>query len=770
MSDHSFDPQFQITPGVVNAVASPATAFEFGVQLEEQATTPAEQTLAKAVLDQAYAADKKGQQLGLHLPGLNPGADGRPVCIDGDTLLKSLAANSLNPKPTPVRINHTLDALGEYTGIQDTATLTGHTMGFLEAVSRTPAVQLIIRTRQRQAARWCKRSRSRGLPGFGIRQIEEKRQLTGAAAKEREALEDFVIHGGYRYDTTGQLRRREFDNQPGVWDGRGKVLAGGLQALVHRMVRNALAMDWAPVRFEPSNDEKAMPVAWFSNADVDAKQIRRTYEEKYVPQIDRSGLPIAFIELEPGTSASASMVYREFPWNRMAVMVRNPRTDFFGMGYGYGETEASLDLLASMILNLKFRAEYFDNNHIPPAIVALRGQLAGFSDNSLSALRTQLAMKTGSVGAFFRLLYLGLPADPNAGIEILPLRNATGAVNEMEYAHSDFQALMVLLCALFGVDPVEVGYGSQSEGSSLNEADPETRIEHSQDKGLVPLLEAIADFINKHILQFLNPDFEFYWEGLNKDDEATDEALKTRFSFGDTANELKDIQDLPRDLHAKDTILWTKTARRFARDKYATTEEWRDKVEAAYEKEFAEKYGDDIEAWSTAWDEPAGNVSMMQTIGAEKSELQAAKQQQQQIKDLIAQGHSPEEAKQIAQQQQQQMAMDGQPGGQPGEQMQGQMGAQDGQPQSQAGGQAGGQNGYSPFDLDAQHASQSDAQSGDAQNDTKDDKDDDTNDDPYEIEPADDDQDWERQRPNQARLGKSIAAFPNERIIRIVRV
>lgn len=766
----------------VNALASPYTALEIADTLEKQATTIEERTVAHSLLQQAFEADKRGRALGLSLPGLTADLGGGPTCIDGDALLKSMAANSLKPKPTPVRVNYTLDALGEYTGIQDAATLTSRTMAFLEAVSRTPAVQLIIRTRVAQAQRFCRRSRFKGDIGLGIRQIEERRQLTGAAARERDALEDFVLHGGYRFEPNGQLRRRDFDGQPGVWDGAGQVLAGGLHQTVGIMVRNALGLDWAPVRFEPGGDENAMPVAWFSNADVDAKQIRRTYEHKYVPQIDRSGLPTAFIELEPNSSVSAGMVRREFPWNRMAVMVRNPRTDFFGRGYGFGETESALDLLASMILNLKFRSEYFDNNHIPPAIVTLRGQLAGFNDNSLSALRTQLAMKTGSAGAFFKLLYIGLPPDEKAGLDIHPLRNATGAVNEMEYAHSDYQALMTLLCALFLIDPAEVGFKSDNAGgSTLQEADPESRFEHSQDKGLVPLMTAIADFFNKHIIQFLNPDFELFWHGLDHNQVENDNAIaQARLALGDTPNEVKDQQDRPRELHAKDTVLWAKTSRKFAQTPELTPEEWRDKVDATYEKEFEKKYGDEIDAWSSAWDEPSGNPSMMGTISEEKKDLAAAKAQQSAVADLIAQGHSPEEAKALAKQNAMNAAMGGQPG-------MGDPNAGDGGPLSQipqdggsgaAPGGPGGQPGQSsPFDLDAQSGQPQQATPQQAQPQEEPDED---KDDPYEIEDADED---DRFGVPRSKLNKSFSTVaqlppappsappaPRERVIRIVRI
>ncbi|RYX84195.1 hypothetical protein EON83_10895 [bacterium] len=726
-----------------NAIASPATAHEIASQLERDATTPQERTAAHNVLLKALEADRHAASVGLHLPGLAPARGGGPVAIDGDTLLKSLTANSLKPKGTAIRINHTLDALGEYTGIRDAATLTSKTMAFLEAVSRTPAVQLIIRKRVAQVQRFCRRPRFRGDMGMGIKQREERRQLTGTAAKERDALEDFVLHGGYRYDPSGKLRRRAFDGRPGVWDGNEDILAGGLLNMCGIMTRNALALDWAPVRMEPGNDADAMPVAWFSNADVDAKQIRRTWEKKYVPQIDQSGLPIAYVELEPGSlSGSAGMVCREFPWNRMAVMVRNPRTDFFGLGYGFSETEAALDVLASMILNLKFRAEYFDNNHIPPAIVTLRGQLAGFSDNSLNALRTQLAMKTGNVGAFFKLLYLGLPPGSDNGIEIHPLRNATGAVNEMEYAHSDFQALMTLLCALFLIDPAEVGFKNDGGADNvLSESDPESRLVHSKESGLEPLLTAISDFINTHIIQFLNPDFEFVWHGLTSNTMQTDEkAAQARWQLGDTANELKDAMDRPRDMHAKDVNLWTKTSRKFKQEAYATPEEWHDAVDTKYEKEFEAKYGDEADAWSTAWDEPSGSPEMMRTIEADKQELAGAKAQQKQVQELIEQGHSPEEAKKLAAQNAM-MAQAGMPG--QGDPAQGGADPQeDGGPLSRIprDGDGSQQNAGSPFDTDALKAPEDDT-------------------DPYQIE----------EEPS-APMRKSQTSQPTERVIRIVRV
>lgn len=78
-----------------------------------------------------------------------------------------------------------------------------------------------------------------------------------------------------------------------------------------------------------------------------------------------------------------------------------------------------------------------------------------------------------------------------------------------------------IICSIYCIDPAELnipsigGMGSSRE-KPLFDNSYESKLRQSKDKGLYPLLDFIAHFINKHIIWQLNPEFVFVFEGLDR--------------------------------------------------------------------------------------------------------------------------------------------------------------------------------------------------------------------------------------------------------------
>jgi hypothetical protein len=80
--------------------------------------------------------------------------------------------------------------------------------------------------------------------------------------------------------------------------------------------------------------------------------------------------------------------------------------------------------------------------------------------------------------------------------------------------------LTKIACAIYQIDPAELGFVFGSEGvtSSLSQGGPEQRILASKDRGLRPLLRQVQGWVNRWIIHEIDPSLSFRFEGLDAED------------------------------------------------------------------------------------------------------------------------------------------------------------------------------------------------------------------------------------------------------------
>ena len=100
---------------------------------------------------------------------------------------------------------------------------------------------------------------------------------------------------------------------------------------------------------------------------------------------------------------------------------------------------------------------------------------------------------------------------------------------------SNWQEYLIKLhSALYTIDPSEIGFPmGGSSNSPQFEADRKYKLQFSQEKGLFPLLKFIQRKINKYLVNRINSDFEFFWTGIDQEDEvkALDNDIKKLSNF-----------------------------------------------------------------------------------------------------------------------------------------------------------------------------------------------------------------------------------------------
>jgi hypothetical protein len=163
-------------------------------------------------------------------------------------------------------------------------------------------------------------------------------------------------------------------------------------------------------------------------------------------------------------------------------------------------TCASWDLARSFEAILQHNASRFRTDRLPRGVLAILGNFAADTMKRLRReLQTLSEMPTTPFIQHPNKRYPNLVVlQMNSGqIQFIPIDPTP---KDMDYPHALYQ-LATMICSRFGIVPEELGLDSPVR-AALSEASPEFAIRSSQEKGLDPLLEQIADVLS-HVIRHI---------------------------------------------------------------------------------------------------------------------------------------------------------------------------------------------------------------------------------------------------------------------------
>lgn len=82
-----------------------------------------------------------------------------------------------------------------------------------------------------------------------------------------------------------------------------------------------------------------------------------------------------------------------------------------------------------------------------------------------------------------------------------------------------FDFLQLLACSVYTIDPSELGFNFQKAAQMFGQDGQKQRLNHSQSKGLIPVLKFKQRNMNKYIVERLAPGYEFVWCGIEQEDK-----------------------------------------------------------------------------------------------------------------------------------------------------------------------------------------------------------------------------------------------------------
>jgi len=379
----------------------------------------------------------------------------------------------------------------------------------LEAMSNVPLIASIVQTRVNQLAEFSVPEREGLGLGFQIR-LKDRTRIPDE--KDRERMNDL-----YRFmQTCGDERLS---------------LGHGFEHFLRMLAFDSLVYDQAC--FEVIKNSEGEVAAFHV---VDATTIRRArVSDRERKQGFRDRDSIHYVQI------IGDKVVAEFKWDELCFGVRRPRSGLHYRGYGQPELAQCVQLVTNLLNCESYNSANFTSGINVNGILAVKTRM---NPSLFRQFRKEFyAMLNGS-GNSRKTPLIQLSPDDNEGLQAVNM----GASNrEMEF-QSWHAHLMKGICAMFQIDPFEIGYkfGSEGEGATLNESSGITRLGMSKDKGLRPFVRQIEGWLNQYIITPLDDRFELLLTGL--DSISPREQLdrdRLKVSTYMTLNELRSSFDLP---------------------------------------------------------------------------------------------------------------------------------------------------------------------------------------------------------------------------------
>lgn len=349
----------------------------------------------------------------------------------------------------------------------------------LKAMSKTPIINAIIKTRKNQIADFAEPQEDRYSTGFKIRkkiQIGQTEKDGSEDWAEIERIQKFILNCGANES----------------WEG------DDFESFIRKITEDSLTYD--QYVFEVVRDNNGDLFEFFAG-DASTYRVADSYDDDEYDGSQREqikGYYPSYVQIYSG-AVSAEF----YPWE-LCFGVRNPSTDISNNGYGVSELEELIGTITAMLWAEDYNKRFFSQGTAPKGLLKIKG---GVNPKQIDAFRQEWQSTLTGVQNSWKTPVV------EGDVEWIDLQKNN---RDMEYqAWLDF--LIKVSCAVFSIDPNEIGFdiNKSGGGKELFESNNEGKLKHSKDKGLYPLLKHFQRKINKYVVEQLNPDYEFVFVGMN---------------------------------------------------------------------------------------------------------------------------------------------------------------------------------------------------------------------------------------------------------------
>jgi len=387
--------------------------------------------------------------------------------------------------------------------------------GILRNMAKSPFVKAIIETRIEQVASFATLSEDKDKIGWNIvkRSGEE---ITSSDKAEIERIVKFVQETGV-------------DENRWVKDDFDKFL--------RKITQDTLTLD--AMTFEVVRTKNDKLYEYFA---TDAATFYFADPREMIAQGEEiNGHMPMYVQVYQG-----QVINNYYPWE-LAYGIRNPTSDIYQNGYGRSELEDLINIVTWQLYGMQYTGAFFSRGSAPKGILKLQGNV---NERRLAEFKQQWAAQVQGIKNAWKTPIM--EADKMEWIDLQKNNRDMEFSNWIEF-------LTKILCGIYKIDPSEIGMpmaGSQSGGSSMFSDDTKQRQLFSKEKGLKPLLKFLEQKVDKYIVQQLNPNYKFIFNGANFVDPSKEleEDVKKLTNFMGY-KEIRRKHNLPDDIEEGDLIL-----------------------------------------------------------------------------------------------------------------------------------------------------------------------------------------------------------------------
>jgi len=317
---------------------------------------------------------------------------------------------------------------------------------------RVSVYTAILQTRIAQVRNFSQVQHDKRQPGFRLRLRDEEAKPSSSDRRVMGEFEEWFVNCG----STTHLGKDQFET------------------FMIKLVRDALIYDQSCFEIVPNR--KGVPVDFYA---VDGATIRRADVKQPIESEDE----VAYVQLYQGS------VVADFTFKELCFGVRNPRTDIRVQGYGMSELEMGIHLITSLLHSMSYNAKFFTQGSVPKGVL----NFPGIPDSKLRGFqRAWHQVVSGTLNAW------RTPILNAQEVQYVDLHQSN---RDMEWsAYNDL--LIKLFSAICLINPSEYNfdYGNAGQSSQMFQAPAMQRIKEGKDRGLRPLLKAIAGWLNRYVL------------------------------------------------------------------------------------------------------------------------------------------------------------------------------------------------------------------------------------------------------------------------------
>lgn len=392
-------------------------------------------------------------------------------------------------------------------------------------------IKSIINTRIEQVQNFLRYSDDDQKPGFQLRY----KRVVGGDIKEVSKKDMKVVEGLVRFLEDG--------GENDKWSSEDNF-----QDFTRKVIKDSLCLDQMCFEVVRSRNMKvnkfrAVDAALIRQLDTDDPRYASMFEQyRWHGYLPRYAM-VWDSQIIRNPATDELVVY--YPWE-LGYGIRNKTTNVFRNGYGCSELETLIEVVTWILWGMQYNGNFFKQGSQPKGFINVKN--SNIDQGTLNEFRQDWKQTMSTVYNAHKI-----PVIQGIDLEWIDLQQSN---KDMEFTEW-IKFLFVVTCAVYRIDPSELGFQFQDAARVFGQDGQKERLDHSQKKGLFPLLIFFQNIINRYVISEIDDRFEFVFTGVDiKDESAQIEIDKKKLDAGVVSLEDMFRKYSGRELDPeKDTIL-----------------------------------------------------------------------------------------------------------------------------------------------------------------------------------------------------------------------